>query len=141
MTEQYSKAASRVTISCPIVAVLLPSTRSRCEILKSMNGVKHLGADEIAGLTWDFSKDVPKFRSSIQIVYLDLSQMSRGIRPLGVPDHAFRIRVGEDTTIADLVCSLRQQHQHDCVCFDFGGTSSPQSSPQSSILCFLIWLE
>jgi len=89
-----------------------------------MNGVKHLGADEIASLTLDFSKDVKKVRSRIQIVYLSLSQMSRGIRPLGVPDNAFRIRVGQDTTIADLVCSLRQQDNHECVSFDFGGKLS-----------------
>ena len=50
--------------------------------------------------------------------------MSRGIRPLGVPDNAFRIRVGQDTTIADLVCSLSQQHEHECVSFDFGGKLS-----------------
>ena len=64
--------------------------------------------------------------SGIKVVYMKLSNLSRGIRPsseLVHPD-AFRARVGRDTTISDLVKTLqRAQRAQNWISFDFGGTS------------------
>ena len=90
-----------------------------------MKDVRQLGESDIVSICLDITKQVSekanKFRSCVQVVYMNLDNMSRGIRPVGVPDHSYRIRLGLDTKIADLVSSLRRQQQHDCTSFDFGG--------------------
>jgi hypothetical protein len=67
--------------------------------------------------------------SRVKVVYMKISNTSRGIRPCPseVPCDAFRARIGRDTTISDLVKTLRNQRDHNGICFDFGGTSSPET--------------
>ena len=121
--EQYSKSASRCEYPCPIVAVLLPSKRNRfSDLMQSMNEVKQLGSrDIINNHSEESSHKVPKFSSLVNVAFLNLCNMSRGIRPSNVPENAYRIRLGTDSSIADLVSSMRRQDSHDCICFDFGG--------------------
>jgi len=122
--EQYSKSAGRSVHSCPIVAVLLPNTRNRfSDLMQSMNEVRQITHDMMGiGNHLEGSRHKgQKVRSRVKIVFLDLFNMSRGIRPVCVPENAFRIRLGIDSSIADLVCSLRDQDSYDCISFDFGG--------------------
>jgi hypothetical protein len=122
--EQYSKSAGRSVHSCPIVAVLLPNTRNRfSDLMQSMNEVRKITHDMMGiGNHSEGSRHKgQKVRSRVKVVFLDLFNMSRGIRPVCVPENAFRIRLGIDSSIADLVCSLRDQDSYDCICFDFGG--------------------
>jgi hypothetical protein len=87
-----------------------------------MNGVWSIpDADVLAMIV--ASKHVRKFDSRVWVVHMKLEHMSRGIRPTCVPPHAFRIRVGLDTTIADLVCALERQSRFNSICFDFAGNA------------------
>ena len=126
--EQYSKSGTRSVQSCPVVAVLLPDTRNRfSDLMQCMNEVRQItmhdvmGAGSHSGVSRHTVRREQKVQSCVKVVFLSLSNMSRGIRPLCVPENAFRIRLGIDSSIADLVCSLRDQDLYDCMCFDFGG--------------------
>jgi hypothetical protein len=125
--EQYSKSSSRSECSCPIVAVLLPSKGNRfSDLMQSMNEVTKLRSHDVIGISNSEgpSHKVQKFSSLVNVVFLNLCNMSRGIRPSGVPENAYRIRLGTDSSIADIVSSMRRQDSHDCICFDFGGDAS-----------------
>ena len=86
-----------------------------------MKGVRHLDSSDVTN-GWLDPIEGATFGSQVKVVHLKLSAMSRGLRPLGIPDQAYRVRVGVDTSIADLVCALSAQTTYSCICFDFGGT-------------------
>ena len=117
--EQYSRSASCVDFSCPMVAVLVPDRKNRFyDLLQSVNGVR----DETDFLGGGFHFETGDFDTCVQPVCMHLDNMSRGIRPtLKKARNGYRIRVGQDTTIADLVCALREQDRYDSICLDFGG--------------------
>jgi hypothetical protein len=94
--------------------------------MQSMNEVKQLRCHDVIGISnsEESSHKVQKFSSLVNVVFQNLCNMSRGIRPSGVPENAYRIRLGTDSSIADLVSSVRRQDSHDCICFDFGGDAS-----------------
>ena len=96
------------------------------DLLKSMKDVRHLGKEDIDSMDLDSIQytNIPKNSSCVKVVFISLDNMSRGIRPRGVPEDAYRIRLGIDTSIAHLVSSFRQKCQNGCISLDFGGISS-----------------
>ena len=101
---------------------LVPASRGRfADLLKSITDVKILTAHDV--VNFDIHSRKGKLHSccDVKVVHLGLEHMSRGLRPERVPDRAYRVRVGRDSSIADLVSALHQQAQYDCICFDFGG--------------------
>lgn len=101
----------------------MPTRRNRfTDLLKSITDVKILTAHDAVSFNLDSCERLADKNTDVKVVHLGLENMSRGLRPVGVPDRAHRVRVGQDSSIADLVCALHLQAQYDCVCFDFGGT-------------------
>jgi hypothetical protein len=91
-----------------------------------MKDVRHLGNEDIASMDLDSIRyiNIPKNSSYVKVVFISLDNMSRGIRPRRVPEDAYRIRMGIDTSIAHLVSSFCGQRQNACISLDFGGISS-----------------
>ena len=125
---RYSKATAASQSRFPKVCLLLPlPAQNRFgELLKTMPDVQILSEFELQkldtiGRTASIKTDL------VSVIMTRLEDTALGFRPLPnlVPDTAFRIRIGLDTTIAGLAVALKSpQAQERPIALDFGSEAS-----------------
>ena len=119
---RYSRAAENSKLKCPKIALLLPtSPQTRfSELLKTIPHVHFLTDSELEKLD-NLGQTVTHKADATTVILTKVNDSARGLRPSLVPDAAFRIRIGGDTTVASIVLALKSQNaQEKPLALDFG---------------------